>query len=221
MRDLVIIGAGGFGRETIDIVRAIGDACPWRLRGVVDDCPSPVNIARLERLNVQYLGGIEDTPQGAAVAIAVGNPHARRTIADKLGDDHEFATLAHPSAVIGSDFSHGEGLVILNGASIGTNVSVGDHVHLNAHAVVGHDSRLGNYVSVNPNATISGECLINDESLFGASSTILQGLSVEPGTTIGAGAVVIQTLTATGTYVGIPATKVERGATGTRPREAK
>ena len=38
MRDLVIVGAGGHGRETLDIVEAINaDALTWNFLGFVDD----------------------------------------------------------------------------------------------------------------------------------------------------------------------------------------
>src|SRR5260221_348120 len=67
--DLLVVGAGGFGRETVDAVRAM-NACgaSWRLLGYLDDDPSlagsPVN-------GVPVLGG-EREPAGACARVGMG-----------------------------------------------------------------------------------------------------------------------------------------------------
>lgn len=213
MRDLVIIGAGGFGREVVDVVLACNrEHAAWRLIGVVDDAPSSVSLARLEATDVPYLGGIEDLPQDADVAIGVGSPVARRRIAEVVRRrGHRCPPVVHPSATIGSQFVHGPGLIVLGGVSIGTNVSLGDHVHLNAHAVLGHDVRASDFVSINPNATVSGECSVGDTTLVGASSTVLQQLTVGSRVTIGAAACVTRPLPDGCTVVGVPAQPLQKG----------
>lgn len=207
MRDLVVVGAGGFGRESIDVVRAINALSPtWDLVGVVDDRPAPANLARLERLGVPHLGGLEAIPAEVAVAVAVGSPTARRRIIDSLtAGSHDFPALVHPSTVTGSELHHGPGLIVLGGVSIGTNVTLGDHVHLNAHAVIGHDTRCGDFVSVNPNATVSGECSIGSATLLGAGSTVLQQLTIGADVTVGAASCVTHNLPDDCTVVGVPA----------------
>lgn len=211
MRDLVVIGAGGFGRETIDTVLAINDVSPtWRLLGVVDDALSNQNAHRLKALGVPYLGALHSLPEGSAVAVAVGDPSVRRSIVQRLEGRVDFPSLLHPSTIIGSSFWHGVGLIILAGVSIGTNVAAGDHVHLNAHAVLGHDAVLDDYVSVNPNATVSGEVHIGAATLVGAGSVVLQGLAVSKDSTVGAGACVTHDVAAPQTLVGIPARPLAR-----------
>ena len=206
MRDLVIVGAGGFGRETIDTVRAINQIVPsWRLLGVVDDALSPNNESRLAALGVAYLGPLGSVPDDAAVAIAVGSPTTRAVILQRLGGGFDFPALVHPSTTIGGAFSHGVGLITLAGVSIGTNVRVGDHVHLNAHAVMGHDTVASDFVSINPNATVSGAVQIGEGVLVGAASVILQGVSIAPRATVGAGACVVKDVGSHRTVKGVPA----------------
>lgn len=206
MRDLVIVGAGGFGRETIDTVRAINLVKPtWRIVGVVDDSPSVENLKRLNTLGLNHLGGLEALPGGAAVALCVGSPDARSRLAARLGDGVETPSLIHPSTTTGSLFRHGVGLITLAGVSIGTNVQVGNHVHLNAHAVIGHDCRLGDLISVNPNATVSGDVCIHSAALVGASSTVLQGLCIGADAVVGAGACVVRDVPPRLTVKGVPA----------------
>lgn len=213
MRDLAIIGAGGFGREVVDVVLACNrEHAAWRLIGVADDAPSSVNLARLEALDVPYLGGIEDLHQDADIAIGVGSPVARRRIAEVVRRrGHRCPPLVHPSATIGSQFVHGQGLIVLGGVSIGTNVSLGDHVHLNAHAVLGHDVQASDFVSINPNATVSGECTIKENTLLGAASTVLQRLAVGADVTIGAAACVTRSVPDGCTAVGVPAQPLQKG----------
>lgn len=207
MRDLVVVGAGGFGRETIDTVRAINNVRPtWQLRGVVDDALSSANAARLSALGVPHLGSLRDLPEGVSVAVAVGSPAARSRIVEMLAAlDLDYPALIHPSTVIGSSFGHGAGLITLAGVSIGTNVRLGEHVHLNAHAAIGHDTRLGDCVSVNPSATVSGECTLASGVLVGAGSTVLQGMTLGEAATVGAAACVVKDVPAAVTVKGVPA----------------
>ncbi len=206
MRDLVIVGAGGFGRETVDTVRAINLVEPtWNIVGVLDDSPSDENLGRLSALGLTHLGGWESLPKGAAVALCIGSPEARSRLAARLGPDVQTPSLIHPSTTTGSLFRHGDGLITLAGVSIGTNVQVGRHVHLNAHVVVGHDTCLEDVVSINPNATISGSCRIGERVLVGAGSVVLQGVRVETGATVGAAACVTRDVSHFQVVKGVPA----------------
>jgi sugar O-acyltransferase (sialic acid O-acetyltransferase NeuD family) len=211
-KQIVLVGAGGFGRETIDVIDAINsvDVEPtFEVIGAVDDDPKSVNMDLLARRGVGYLGAIRrlpiDFPQ-ARFVIGVGNPKVREEIAEFLSEFGMSAvTLVHPKSVIGSLSSLGPGTVICAGVQISTNVVLGEHVHVNPGAVVGHDAHLSSFVSVNPGAIISGNVAISRGSLVGAGAVILQGLTVGSRSVVGAGAVVVKNVEAGSTVKGVPA----------------
>ena len=211
--EIVIVGAGGFGREALDVVAAINAASsspPFTVVGVLDDGPSDANLDRLASLGVQYLGGIDDwlgsVRAGGQYALAVGAPSTRRRLVERFTAAGASApTLVHPRAGLGSQCRLGLGAIVCAGVEISTNVRIGAHVHLNSRATIGHDSVLGDYVSVNPAATVSGECTVGSGVLVGAGSIVLQGLRVGAGSTVGAAACVVRDVPAGVTVKGVPA----------------
>lgn len=217
VNQLVVVGAGGFGREVLDVVAAINASCPvWNVLGVVDDAPSQLNLDRLATRGMALIGSLSDFPVGVHVSIGIGAPAVRRAVTTELTrrSDVAFATLIHPTATLGSEAKVGVGSVICAGVSIGTNVTLGAHVHLNPHVVVGHDTRLDDHVSVNPNATISGDCHVEECVLIGAAALVLQGLTVGRDATVGGSACVTGDVMAGCVVTGVPALPRERRGVG-------
>ncbi|WP_255560013.1 acetyltransferase [Salinibacterium sp. M195] len=209
---LVVIGAGGFGREALDVAEAINaasDAPLFDILGVIDDAPDSENLRLLSNRGIRYLGTQESWPSAEPTAqfvVGIGSPLVRQRIAQKFGDLGRVpATLIHPSANIGSEVVVSGGLVICAGVAVSTNVSFGAHVHVNANATIGHDTVLGDYVSVNPGAVISGNVVIEARTLIGAGAVLLQGLRVGEESTVGAAACVVRNVEQGRTVKGIPA----------------
>lgn len=211
MTAVVVVGAGGFGREALDVLEAAEAAQPGRFTvlGVVDDAPSAVALERLADRQVAYLGTIDAWLSGAPEAgfvLGIGAPAARERIAGRLdAAGLSAATVVHPSAVIGSRVRIGDGAVICGGVQVSTNVRLGRHVHLNPGAIVGHDAVLEDFVSVNPGAIVSGEVRVERSVLLGAGSVVLQGLSVGASATVGAAACVTRDVAASTVVKGVPA----------------
>ncbi len=207
---LIVVGAGGFGREVIDVVDAMHAAGSANFEiGVVDDYPTAENLARLEARGVPYRGTIAEFLAGAPegwYVVGIGSPGARQRVTavfDAAG--LRPATLVHPSATMGYGVTVGAGSVICAGVRLTTNIALGPHVHLNLNATVGHDTTIGDFVSANPLASISGDCIIEPGVLIGVAGVILNGLTVGAGATVGGCACVVKDVPPGATVKGVPA----------------
>ena len=213
--ETVVVGAGGFGREALDVVEAHNTDHQSNVDsqicvlGVIDDTPSPLNLTRLSRRGYSFLGNIEhllSEVEPRNYILGIGAPKVRYQIAERL----ELAgwtplTVIHPNAVIGSVESIGLGTIICGGVQVSTNTRLGRYVHLNPNSTIGHDTVLEDFVSVNPGAVISGEVHIGPYTLVGAGSVILQQLSIGESALIGAGACVTRPIANATTVIGVPA----------------
>lgn len=203
---LVVVGAGGHGREAVDIVDAVNAVSPtYRLLGFLDDGREAGS--RAEPTEHEVLGGVDAlTALDAAYVLAVGLPGVRRSVARQLdGRGRGPVSLIHPTATVGSHVRTGPGLLMAAGSRITHAVTVGEHVHLNVNASVSHDCTLGSFVTITPGAHLSGNVDVGDGVWFGIGAVARQGVRIEDDVTVGAGAVVIDDLPAGCTAVGVPA----------------
>lgn len=211
---LLVLGAGGFARETLDVVAAINEVQPGQLLvvGVVDDAPSTKAVSLLAHRGVDVVGSIEDFLDGTldvehdAFVIGIGNTAVRLAIAVAApAGSRAVEPLVHPTASLGTGTVLGAGTVVCAGSVLSTNVRVGMHGHINPHATIGHDAQLAKAVSINPGAVVSGAVLVQDAALLGAGSVVLQGLTIGRNAVVGAAACVTKNVPAGATVVGVPA----------------
>lgn len=208
---LVIVGAGGFGRETADVVEAINAAAAepvWALLGMIDDSPSDANLGLLADRQIPYLGTRQElVPEpGCFYVIGIGSPRVRMGLAGEM-DTAGFvaATLIHPLASLGSQVRVGGGSVICAGARLTTNIDLGRHVHVNPNCTIGHDTKLGDFVSLNPASSISGDCAIEEGCLIGVGAVVLNQRRVGRNSVVGAAACVVHDVAESVTVKGVPA----------------
>lgn len=205
---VVVIGAGGFGREVVDVVDAINAEAGPRLEvvGFIDDGEPDQEMHR--RWGVPCLGGLDalaNLDDETEYVIAIGAPGVRRRIAEQIGTSRKAATLIHPMAAVGRYVELGEGTIVCANASLTNEIRLGRHVHVNINSTVGHDARLGDYTTLSPLVAISGNVRAGDGAFFGTGSTVNPGVTVGADAVIGSGAVVLGNIAAGVTAVGIPA----------------
>ena len=206
MKNIVIIGAGGVGRETALIIEKINEVnLTWNLIGFIDD-----NINSWNKVINGYpvVGGInylETLPVDTYIIIAIANYEIKKKIVKKINNKFKFATIIHPKIWIHHYIKIGEGSIIYEGAIITTNIKIGNHVIISPKCGIGHDSIIKDYVSLLWNVNISGNDIIEEGVMMGTGSTVIQGKKIGEGSIIGAGAVVIEDIDSYSTAVGVPA----------------
>ncbi len=211
MEKIVIVGAGGFGREVKMLIDQLNSKeNVYEFIGYYDDgFTSGTTINSNE-----VLGSILDlanTTEKLNVVVAIGAPDVKRKIVEKLSNPNlSFPTLIHPSVLIGNEFvSIGKGCIICAGTIITCNIEIKDFVILNLMCTVGHDTTIHSYASFMPSVNISGEVIIHEEVYVGTGAKIINQLEIGEQTIIGAGAVVSKTLPEKCTAVGIPAKPIK------------
>jgi sugar O-acyltransferase (sialic acid O-acetyltransferase NeuD family) len=212
LKDLYIIGAGGFGREVAWLVERINEVEPtWNLNGFIDD-DTTVQGTLMD--DYQVVGGCDylvDSEQEVWVVCAVGSAGTRKKIIKRLERCSyiKFATLVDPSVLCSKRVNIGEGSIICAGTVITVDVFIGNHVIINLDCTVGHDDIIHNFVTVYPSVNISGNVEIGECAELGTGMQIIQGKNIGKESIIGAGAVVVQDIPEKCTAVGTPAKPIK------------
>lgn len=205
MKNLVIVGNGGFAREVEWLVERINKTEPtWEFLGFIDDdLSNPKTIG-----NDEYVLSCQEE---IYVAIAIGTSSIREEIYKnyKCNRNIKFANLIDPSVYYSDRIDFGEGNIICAGTIMTIDILIGNCNIINLDCTVGHDAVLEDFVTVNPSVNISGNVHIGSGTNIGTGTQIIQGISIGAYSVVGAGAVVNRDLPANCTAVGIPANVIE------------
>lgn len=179
VRRILIVGAGGFGREVLNWAR---DAWPDHRDLVAGflaaDCP----LGNESLLQLPILGSPSDygPVAGDGFLLAIGIPGVRRLVAEALESrGATFLTLVHPSAIVATTAALGTGTVVCPYAVVSDRARVGHCALMNYHSSLGHDASAGDFTVLSPYATLGGNAHVRDDVFMGLHAT------VGPGRTIG------------------------------------
>jgi len=207
---LVLVGAGGFARETAEAVRAINQVRPtWELLGFLDDDPGRIGT---EFDGVRVLGPVARAAEfpDARLVVCTGHPgnyFSRRLLVERLAMGPErYATLVHPAAVLAA--SVGPGTVALATAVATTAVRIGAHVAVMPGVVFTHDDIVGDYTTFGAGARLAGRVTVGEGTYVGAGALIREGITIGPWALIGMGAVVTTDVPSCEVWVGVPARRL-------------
>ncbi|MDF2987362.1 MAG: bacterial transferase, hexapeptide repeat family [Eubacterium sp.] len=212
MKDIVIIGAGNFGREVAQLVDDINmDKKTWNLLGFIDETVEKHGTIINSNIVLGGFDWLEKNRSDKLFAIcAIGNPRYKYHVIKKVsGDGLNFANLIHQDAKISKFVEMGNGNIICCNSFISVNVKVGNHVSINPGCGIGHDVVIGDYSSLYWNVTLSGNVNIGEGCEIGSKADIIPKTNVGKWSIIGAGAVAIEDIPDNCTAVGIPAKTIK------------
>ncbi len=213
---LLIIGSSGHAKVVIDIVEKQNF---FSIIGLID---SFRNIGQ-ETLGYKVLGAesaifdVSASYENLHLFIAIGDNAVRFGVYNQLqslGLNLPFATLVHPSAIIGKEVSIGCGTVVMAGAVINPDAKIGDFAIINTSCSIDHDCKISDFATISPGAVLGGNVKIGRFSVVSLGASIKHGLSIGEDSIIGAGAVVIKSIPNHEIHIGVPARKLSNRSHG-------
>jgi sugar O-acyltransferase (sialic acid O-acetyltransferase NeuD family) len=211
---LVVIGSGGFGRETVEAVRALNaTGTRWQLAGYLDDDPARHGTV-ID--GVPVLGSTSElsTMPDASVVVCTGRPGnyvSRPRIVEALGLPPErYATIIHPSAAVSSTSQVGPGSVLLAKAVLTAAVTVGSHVAIMPHVTLTHDDVIGDFATLASGVCLGGGVHVGWCAYVGAGALVREHRSIGSGALVGMGAIVTRDVPPHEVWAGVPARHVRK-----------
>lgn len=215
---LVVVGAGGLGRETVEAVRAINAVrATWDLLGYLDDgvdTPSEID-------GVPVLGSTAELGRldGAHAVICTGRPGhhwSRKEVAARLRlPADRYATIVHPSASLPPGSRIGPGSIVLAGSISTMPTSIGAHVTVMPGTILTHDDIVGDFATFGAGVRLAGGVEVGEGAYLGTGALVRENLTIGAFSLVGMGAVVLSDVPPGEVWAGVPARC--RGSAGVPP----
>lgn len=193
MKRLIIVGAGGFGREVMAWALDHPDCgVIWKPAGFLDD-----NGSALDGFDCEFgvLGPVAGhaPDENSLYVCAVGAPGVKRAVCEGLlASGAEFIQLVHPTAVLGARVELGVGVVLCPRVTLTADICLGDFSAVNCHSSVGHDVQIGCWATVSGHCDLTGGSSLGEGAFLGSGARILPMKRVADWSYVGAGSVVIR-----------------------------
>lgn len=203
---MVILGAGGFAKEILQVVEEnFSDEKIVFFDDKSSDLPLLVFdkypiVRNKEELSLFF------QQNGASFILGTGNPNVRAylsNLATELGGTLQSAI--SKAAHIGNYSYIADGATILSNANISNSAQIGQAPLIYYNAVITHDCIIGDFVELSPGATLLGHVQVGNFTLIGANATLLPKIKIGSNCIIGAGAVVTKDVPDHTIVAGVPA----------------
>lgn len=211
MKQLLIVGTGGFAREVYwHAQQSVGYKTQYEIKGFLEgNVPLAKDAYELMPAEVfdnvlNYQIQFDDV-----FVIALANSTVKNKIAHILAQKGgEFINLIHKTALISPQAKVGVDVILCPYTIVTCNTVIGSHVMFNLYSSMGHDSQVGDYSSLMCYVDIAGDVHIGDHTFWGNCSLAIPGSRIGDYVTVGAGAVILKTVETGQTVVGVPAKTV-------------
>jgi len=200
---LVLVGAGGLGREVAAGIQRVGG--PLEVIGFIDDTKNGPTV----------LGPIVGhVPIPDAVYITCfGDGAARTRIRKQLqAKGARFTSLVSPHGHYIDPPCDAVNGMFMGMCTLSNDTVLGADIFVQTLSVVGHDVRFGDGVTLGTHSFVGGYAELGDFCTIHPHATILPKVKVGRGAVVGAGSVVIRNVEPYTTVFGAPAKLIARRA---------
>jgi sugar O-acyltransferase (sialic acid O-acetyltransferase NeuD family) len=209
-RRVIIVGAGGFGREVLLWAHAAWPDQAGRIAGFLSADPAALDghPARPPILGDPDTFSVQP---GDGFLLAIGIPLVRRRVAESLvGRGATFLTLVHPTAIVAETATIGAGSVICPQAVVSDAVRLGRCVLVNYHASLGHDAVAGDYTVFSPAATLGGGAVVEEDVFLGLHATVGPRVRIGAATKVSANSAALVSVPRQTLVYGVPGRSGQR-----------
>lgn len=204
IRRILIVGAGGFGREVAQWAR---DAWGDRASLIAGFLSADADALEGHDGHLPIVGDPATyiPLEGDGLLLAIGIPDTRRRVAESLlSRGATFLTLIHPTAIVSGFAAVGTGSIICPGAIVSDAVRVGRFVLVNYHASLAHDARAGDFAVLSPYATLAGGASIGADVFLGLHASVGPAVSIGARSKVAANSCALHSAPAESLVHGVP-----------------
>ena len=210
MKDIIIVGAGGFAREIYELIIKVINKKETILNvlGFLDD---DLNALNEKNSDLDIIGQISNwkVESNQYFVMGIANPQVKEKVAiSLLAKGAIFESIIHPRVHIASGAKYGKGLVAYPGAVLGPDVIIGDFVTLLGTGL-GHDVKIGDYTTVSSYCGINGHVHLGKRVFIGGHAVMAPKIRVGDDAFVGIGSVVVSHIKAGTKVFGNPAKKMD------------
>lgn len=206
MKNLLIIGAGGFGVDIYELAKeSRGYMVNFQIKGFLDKNLNALNNYDNYPKVIEYEDNY-NIQENDIFVCAIGDVNVRKKCIEKM--EHRgahFLTLIHNTAFIAPSCQIGDGCIILQDAKIGTDVIVGKHCLIQLNAIIAHNCVLGDYNRIDCNVVCVGGVKVKNNVTIHTSAVINHKVTIGNNATVGACSFVIRSVKEGATVYGNPA----------------
>ena len=206
MKNLIIVGAGGFGRDVYNFaLNSIGYGVDYDIKGFLD-----VEKDALKQFKgyppvlsdeIYYDIQVDDV-----FITAIGDNLIRKKVVDIIESrGGSFLTLIHKTAIVNINANIGSGCLIQPLAYIGADTNIGSHTYIQNSDVIGHDVCIGSFCRIDRNVVFVGGTSSEDYVTVHTNSVINHKVKLGEGSVVGACSFVIRKVKPNTTVTGNPA----------------
>lgn len=210
MKNLIIIGARGFGREYYNGLKLRDDyGKNFVIKGFLDDKYDALSTFKGY---APILSSVEDyvIEPGDVFTCALGDPYYRKKYVDIIKEKGgSFFSIISSKSIIHPNAQIGEGVMISAFCSISSDTKIGDFTTIHPFCNIGHDAEIGEYCEIESYTFMGGGSCIGNHVTLHTRATILPHVKVGNGAIVGAGSIVLRNVKEGITVFGNPAKKVE------------
>jgi acetyltransferase EpsM len=203
MKQIIILGAGGYAKQIAWILRRKGND---RVVGMLDETTDnrrsykDVPIRNRIELIFETIGNDD-----VELLCGVGDIELRERWVNTYSSNYRFATVIDPTSLISPDSKIGRNVVILGHTVCSCDCEISDHVNINWLCLVSHDVRIDAFTDISSGVKLTGGVTVGKRCNVGTNAVVIPGITIKDNCTIGAGAVVTTDIPENSTAVGIPA----------------